>query len=188
MGKKLILVALLWFVIIFGFIGSKQMVIYTGKEVILKVEPVDPRDIFRGDYVALSYDINRIELEEGSEYFHVGDTIYSILKKDNHYHVIDYVSKSLPQNNEMFIKGNIKQIDSEYDYSTKTSKKVLNTTYGIESYFVPEGKGKSIERSISTKQLAVLVSVDKYGNSVIKKLINLGKKKSLVIDKSATQK
>ena len=56
-------IGVLWLVIIGGFIFSKQMTLLTGKEVLLKTVPVDPRDLFRGDYVVLRYDISTIDLE-----------------------------------------------------------------------------------------------------------------------------
>ena len=37
-----------------------------GERILLKIQPVDPRDLFRGDFVILSYDISRIP-EEGIE-------------------------------------------------------------------------------------------------------------------------
>lgn len=42
--------------------------IWAGRPVYLKVVPVDPRDLFRGDYVVLGYDLNRLEIRvpEGS--------------------------------------------------------------------------------------------------------------------------
>ena len=36
------------------------MPLWTGEPILLRVVPVDPRDMFRGDYVALSYDFSRI--------------------------------------------------------------------------------------------------------------------------------
>ena len=49
----------------------------------------------------------------------------------------------------------------------------ISVVYGIESYFVPEGKGKDIEKNRG-KDLAVKVSVDKFGNAVIKSLVKKG--------------
>ena len=46
--------ALAWVVI------ERETVSRTGTVVYLRTAPVDPRDVFRGDYVQLSYDINRI--------------------------------------------------------------------------------------------------------------------------------
>src|SRR5258708_2650618 len=31
-----------------------------GERIVLKVVPIDPRDVFRGDYVILGYEINRL--------------------------------------------------------------------------------------------------------------------------------
>lgn len=46
-------------------------------------------------------------------------------------------------------------------------KKMLNVEYGIESYFVPEGKGRHYERS----GLNVEVAVSRSGHAVVKKVI-----------------
>ena len=35
------------------------MTLTTGETILLRVVPVDPRDLFRGDYVILSYEISR---------------------------------------------------------------------------------------------------------------------------------
>jgi len=40
--------------------------------------------------------------------------------------------------------------------------------YGIEAYFVPEGKGREIERA---EDIKVRVSVDRSGIAIIKNLI-----------------
>ena len=34
----------------------------TGREITLPIVPVDPRDLFRGEYVRLGYDIGRVPL------------------------------------------------------------------------------------------------------------------------------
>src|SRR4051812_47061229 len=34
--------------------------LWVGETILLKVEPLDPRDLFRGDFVILNYEINRI--------------------------------------------------------------------------------------------------------------------------------
>jgi hypothetical protein len=38
--------------------------IWTGETVYLRTRPVDPRDLFRGDYVVLAYDIDRVILAD----------------------------------------------------------------------------------------------------------------------------
>lgn len=39
-------------------VESRASILRNGKEVLLKTVPVDPRDLLRGDYVILSYDIS----------------------------------------------------------------------------------------------------------------------------------
>ncbi len=63
-GRRLIVSALVLALVQIGFlswiIAGRAAILRSGKEVLLKVEPVDPRDLLRGDYVALGYDISRI--------------------------------------------------------------------------------------------------------------------------------
>jgi len=56
MNKKtiFILLAVFWLIIIGGFIGFKEYTLRTGQEVVLKTVPIDPRDLFRGDYINVS--------------------------------------------------------------------------------------------------------------------------------------
>ncbi len=41
-----------------------RRVLRDGREITLKVEPVDPRDLLRGDYVSLCYEISRIPVSQ----------------------------------------------------------------------------------------------------------------------------
>ena len=44
-------------------IESRASILRSGRDVLLKTVPVDPRDLLRGDYVILSYDISRLQPE-----------------------------------------------------------------------------------------------------------------------------
>ena len=50
-----------------GFLGwiiaGRAAILRDGQEILLKVEPVDPRDLLRGDYVRLGYEISRIPVK-----------------------------------------------------------------------------------------------------------------------------
>ena len=50
----LALVVLLQTAALVGMVAIKQRTLITGTPVLLKTEPVDPRSLFRGDYVILS--------------------------------------------------------------------------------------------------------------------------------------
>ncbi|MCL4440771.1 MAG: GDYXXLXY domain-containing protein, partial [Firmicutes bacterium] len=60
---------------------------------------------------------------------------------------------------QVFIKGRV----------TYYNGREYMMTYGIETYYVPEGEGVKLERGAG---LDVLVRVDRFGNAVIEKLVN----------------
>ena len=68
MNKKnlFVIIAIFWLVIIGGFVAYKEFTLKTGDEILLKTLPVDPRDLFRGDYVILRYEIGTINASKPS--------------------------------------------------------------------------------------------------------------------------
>jgi uncharacterized membrane-anchored protein len=113
-----------------------------GDEIRLKTVPVDPRDIFYGDYVTLQYEISTIskELWVESDQPKYGDKVYVVLEKEGAYHKVASVSKTKLElgENEVFLQGR---------YLYDMNEKDMYIEYGIERYFVPEGTGKAIENS-----------------------------------------
>lgn len=168
MNKKTIFFLILaaWLAIIIGFIGYKQYTVSTGEKILLKTAPVDPRDILRGDYVILNYEISRLDLNEVPQdagNFSKTGVFYLVLEKGEKYWQPKRIAKERPKEGELFIKGTIESIHLNR----------VSATYGIESYFVPEGRGTEIEQEMRGRDSAsvdVEVYVDKYGNSVISKI------------------
>jgi uncharacterized membrane-anchored protein len=162
--KQLVLIILFPLVLITIFFAPKLLTLSQGENIVLKVEPVDPRDMFRGDYVTLSYEISRMDLEQiplDSNYS-TGDTIYATLSKKEKYWSIDSVShtKPLVKSGEVGMKGTV----------TSAYGNMVTVEWGIESYFVPEGKGKIIEGQINSGNVSAIVAVDSAGSSVLKEL------------------
>ena len=187
-----------WAAVILGFVALKEYTLRSGTEVLLETVPVDPRDLFRGDYVVLRYKISTIDLSlypvdnihsfdydydpDLGEYnagksktpgVKEGDDIFVILRKEKtsrlggSIYAVSKVYKTLtPSKNELFIRGKVKKVDG--------TGGTIEVEYGIESYFVPEGKGREIERQRG-RNLDVKVAVDKLGNAVIKDLLIDGK-------------
>lgn len=139
--------------LLLAIIVPKERTLATGEEVVLQTVPVDPRDLFRGDYANLRYTISTLRGYAG---FVVGDRIYVGLTKQGDIWNVRSVSNSPPDG--LYIKGTV----------TETWQGGLDVEYGIESYFVPEGTGHIIERARDVK---VRVAVDSSGNAVIKGLL-----------------
>lgn len=126
----------------------------TGEDVLLKTRPVDPRDLFRGDYVILSYEINSLNVDTlvGDNSFNVGDTIYVDLSENGTYY--DAIGVYKTPIDSLYIKGEVTSLRSSR----------ISVVYGVESYFVPEGTGRQIERQ---PDLDVMLAVDSRGRSAI---------------------
>jgi len=134
-------------------IVPKERTLATGEEVVLQTVPVDPRDLFRGDYVNLRYTIST---REGYRGFAAGDRVYVGLAQQGD--IWDAVSASHSPPDGLYIKGRV----------TRAWRTGLDVEYGIESYFVPEGSGHIIERARDVKGRA---AIDSSGNAVIKGLL-----------------
>jgi uncharacterized membrane-anchored protein len=160
--KMFIFIGVFWILIFGGFIGFKEYTLRTGQEVLLKTLPVDPRDLFRGDYVILTYDINTIDtntLSYDVSDFKIHDTVYAILDiDDDTIGTLSALEKKKPSEN-IFIKGRV----------TNIFQNTLHIEYGIESYFVEEGKGRNIERNLG--EIYTKIAVDNFGNAVIRSLV-----------------
>jgi uncharacterized membrane-anchored protein len=168
MNKKLILIAVifLWIALAVGLIISKQHIIRTGKTLLLETVPVDPRDFLRGDYVILSYKISNLDLQQiqsEKSYYRRGEKVYVRLEPKEKFWEASAVKAKKPVSDGcVYIKARVNH----------TFSKKLWLDYGIESYFVPEGEGKVIEKNMrgNKSSVEVEVLVDASGNTMIKKV------------------
>ena len=162
MDKKYIplLFALVPAIVILAFLASKLYTVSTGTEILLETAPVDPRDLFRGDYVILSYGISSVSGVNSSD-FKPGDSIYASLSKKEKFWTIDTAGRNRPElaQNQVCLKGEVSSIFSD----------ILRVSWGIESYFVPEGEGRPIERQ--RVNLSVTVIVDSDCRGIVKELL-----------------
>lgn len=185
-NTKLIFIAIVvfWLLILGGFLVMKEYVLQTGESVYLKTVPVDPRDLFRGDYVTLSYEISTLSARDGvifSGNFYQGATVYVSLDRVDGVDTASSVAVEKPSSGT-FIKGVIKNIkyeqsiilnDGKFESNSDGQSPQVDTLmidYGIESYFVPEGEGQELQRASGS--LLVEVKVDKNGNAVIQSVTN----------------
>lgn len=168
MNKKLIVVIIgfLWVAIAVGMVISKQHTLRTGKTVVLETVPVDPRDFLRGDYVVLRYKLSTLDLNQiksNKSNYGRGENIYVELEpKGKFWEAVAVYDKKKDVVDRVFMRGKVK-----YCYDKK-----LWVNYGIESYFVPEGEGRDIEKKMRGNKSSVTVEVivDVAGSALIKKV------------------
>ncbi|MDY6964801.1 MAG: GDYXXLXY domain-containing protein [Halobacteriota archaeon] len=164
--KEFMLLMLVPAVVIIALLSVHLYILSFGQEILLEIpEPIDPRDLFRGDYVRLNYEISQINLTETSyDYgFSRGEPIYATLSEKEKFWTIDSVSHTEPTliNNQVFMKGEV----------TSVYKDRVRVKWGIESFFVPEGEGLPIERHMGKGNVSIVVKVGYNGYSVIKELL-----------------
>ena len=143
--------------VLIGFIGLREVALRTGTEVVLQTVPVDPRSLLQGDYAILDYEIAR--LPDWMDGFSAGRIVYVVLQEERDVWTSSaYTDERSRVAGEVFIQGRIDRRG--------------HADFGIGTYFVPEGTGRIIERAQDVK---VVVSVDEYGNAVIKHVLVDGK-------------
>jgi uncharacterized membrane-anchored protein len=160
-GKKILLGAMTLQLLVLSYMVYKPVrTLLTGDSFLVHVVPVDPRDLFRGDYVILSYEMSRApdSLFGEDRYENYGKPVYVTLEKDEdgkHWKAANYSFEK--PNDQKFIRGvfnNWRQI-----------------TYGIESYYLQEGTGKAYEDAVRSKKLSAEITIDETGQAYLKRLI-----------------
>jgi len=156
-------------VILVGMIGLRAAPLVTGQTVLVRVEPVDPRDLFRGDYVILSYPFSRMpegrlegmtEAEQSRGTYNKklqGRTIYLTLVPDSNgvHHRAEKFTLVKPEDG-LFLKGQMERYG--------------RVKFGIESYYVQEGTGLKYEQAIRSRNLTAELAVASNGQAVLKRL------------------
>jgi len=146
--------------ILSAMIARKTYTRACGRRIMLRCAPVDPRSLFRGDYVDLRYDISHPDRRhlKGLRNFYRGQTVYVALAKRGRFWTATGIYPHPPNlsRGELFIKGRAKENGA--------------IEYGIESFFVPEGKGWPIESRGRTQELSAEIALDPFGHAVLIRL------------------
>lgn len=156
-------------------IADRAWLVSYGREIVLPVIPVDPRSLFRGDYVVLSYDISRVPAPKDAANNRDGRTLYVTLQRRpaDGRDAWAAVASSRDRPTEAADGDDVvlaaRQVGQPYRGSD--GSEMIRVRYGIESYFVPEGVGRDLERRVRDHALAVIAAVDRQGRTAIKGLV-----------------
>ena len=183
-------------IVVFG--AYQEFLVQTGTQVTLRTIPVDPRDLFRGEYVDLRYDISTLHVSEyGAEVIggyccisstaNTGDQVVVglVQRSDQEFATISPIASSqleLNSGENIYYVNRVGVTDKDGTESQKdvtikgtiqeirqlASHKEYHIEYGIESFFIPEGTGSDIEVA---EDLKVVVVLSSRGHPVIANLI-----------------
>ena len=153
--RKWVPIVIVQLFILVILIFQKETILRNGTDIILKVEPVDPRSLLQGDYVELSYNISQVESENFSQ------QVYVLVEKD---------AKGIYQIKEIYDTiEEAREEKTEENQAILTGKSNGETiTYGIEHFFIEEGTGREVEQNAKYAKIrvgsngdAILISISK---------------------------
>ncbi len=179
-GKRLIISALVLSLIQIGFlgwiIGGRAAILRNGKEVLLKVEPIDPRDLLRGDYILLGYGISRIPVAlianiPAGKLTTDDISLVVRLKKgaDGYWQATTAWFGQAPSAagpDEADIAG---KVASGWGLDPGAT---IAPDYGIERFYLPEGEGMPIQNDMRVRPFGIRVALASNGTAQIKALMD----------------
>lgn len=153
-------------------IADRALLLMNGKEVRLAVVPVDPRDILRGDYVVLAYDISRLTNTDlaGDDAFSWGDPIYVTIAAGADDWQATAISKDKPATGT-FLKGTVQNFYNTGACEGIADCSIYEVAYNLEQFFVPEGTGRDLENLRNDQRMSVDVAVAEDGRAALKRLL-----------------
>lgn len=144
-------------VVLLGMIGKTEWRRAQSVAIILETAPVDPRSMFQGDYVTLSYKIGTPASSMAAD---DGETIYTVLAQDEKglWQAVR-TSPTWPED---------LQPDQRVIRGTVQYRRII---YGIEAFFVPEEQGRWIEQIRDRSRVTVRVLLDPEGHAQMDALL-----------------
>lgn len=138
-----------------GMTLPRAQALAEGETLRVRVVPVDPRDLFRGEYVILNYAFSQTD---GSlPHPAPGQVIYAVLRRsaDGVHWEADRFSLA-PPGATPFLRGKVVSWG--------------RIEYGIESFFVQEGRGREYEEAARRGTLSAEISVRGDGQAMLRRL------------------
>lgn len=180
---RYILAALLLCGLILAMVYPRAQILRNGQEVRLEIVPVDPRDLFRGDYVVLDYRISSVELpKDATSAFRRGQKVFVTLRPNENgmaRAVAIAAERPAVSGADIVIQGKVTAASvcpfgANGIRDCKSANRAVHVKYGLESYFVPQGEGRAIETTDKAR-LEIVAAVAPSGQAAIKRLMIDGK-------------
>jgi len=165
--------------LILVIVVQRAGILRSGQEVRLETAPVDPRDLFRGDYVVLDYRIGTVSVPSNvTTSFRREQRVFVTLRSDESGKakaVAIAAEQPAVTGNDIVIAGFVTAtsacpLNDAGVRDCKLGTRAVGVRYGLESYFVPEGEGKKIELTPRAR-VEVVAAVAPSGQAAIKRLL-----------------
>ncbi|MBH5373263.1 GDYXXLXY domain-containing protein [Bradyrhizobium glycinis] len=162
-------------------VADRMQILREGVEVTLQTQPVDPRDLLRGDYVVLRYNISQVPAGalkgKPADARHPDVFVKLAPKADGVYQAVSVHAEPVPVTApEVLIRGRVGNHGGACGADRRSFCDNLPIKYGLESYFVPQGEGLKLEQARNQQKLRIVAAVLPSGRAAIKRLLLDGEK------------
>jgi uncharacterized membrane-anchored protein len=167
-----IIVALFQTAVLAKIVTDRATTLKSGQEVILETGFVDPRDLFRGHYTILSFEIERIEKTsvEIDGDFSYRDPVYVELDTSKEFAQPKRLTTEYPSD---AVGPVIKATIQNFPDSENSN---INLNLPFERFYAPKGRALELQDMQRERKLGVILSVAGDGTAMIKGLTIEGKK------------
>ena len=176
MRKLFYLVVAIQILFLLVEVAYTEIQMRTGRVIVLRVAPIDPRSLLMGNYIDLSYDISTIgrsstRFEQPIPHLEPGDTVYAILRPAKPYAEIVGLTAERPSQTTddlVYLKG---RVVPSWDGGR------LMVEYGIERYYIPEARERDVSRMAVSRRRTIGVEavVTGDGRGIIRRVLVNGK-------------
>lgn len=155
--------------------GEREWILRTGQVVFLRTAPIDPRDLFRGDFVRLQYEINNVRPEgidpaaPAAREPRRHEVMYTRLRPAGEGIYEAAGTGTLRPAGGIFLRG---LTEDQWRLGWRGAGHTF-VKYGIEQLFVEQGSGKAIEERRGTRDglqvpMEVEVAIGTSGTAAIR--------------------
>lgn len=154
---------------VFGLFVPYALLVSQGTEITLRTVPVDPRSIFRGDYVTLSYEAgaNVPYAQLADEKGDLDGTAYVVLEKKGDTYERVAVSKTQP----VLKEGQVCLRGTPQGFFSDVPQPVQLIFPDLSQYFVEEGLGMELQSANNAHRLLVNAVVSPSCMAVLKGVV-----------------
>jgi len=176
-AKYLVLLAVLAQLLVLAWMaGEREWIFRTGQVVYLRTAPIDPRDLFRGDFVRLQYEINSVRAEHLDPALRTApaerkrhEIMYTRLQPAGEGLYEATATTTTRPSEGVFIRG---RTEDQWRMGWRGAGHTF-VKYGIEQLFVEQGAGQAIEKRRGTRDelqvpMEVEVAIGPSGSAVIR--------------------
>lgn len=134
---------------------------FNGKEMILQTKPLDPSDLFRGDYVILQYEAEEVPIKFVDEAVVKGLQnrwgeleVYVLMEKKDGVHTPIKVTLEKPTKG-VFLKGTLNYTDKD-----NNGQEIAFIQYNLDNYYLEDNTGTEWEKASAKGEILAKLKVN----------------------------